>query len=100
MGKAGILISTALGFITGLIYNYILSLIFVFKKASDKVKGKQLKSFIIFSIIGIIGLGLTEVGMYLGIITFGSQYYLIVKLFVAAVVLFWNYIARKIFIFQ
>ncbi|WP_010248690.1 GtrA family protein [Acetivibrio cellulolyticus] len=100
LGKPGILIATALGFIAGLIYNYILSILFVFKGAEDKVKSKQLKSFIIFALIGVIGLGLTEGGMCFGITLFGDKYYLIVKIFVASVVLFWNYIARKIFIFK
>ena len=100
MGKPGILIATALGFMAGLIYNYILSIFFVFNDAEQKIKGKELKSFIIFAIIGIIGLGLTELGMYLGITLLNPKYYLIVKVFVAAVVLFWNYIARKILIFK
>lgn len=100
MGKPGILIATALGFMAGLVYNYILSIFFVFKNAEEKIKGKQLESFIIFAIIGIIGLGLTELGMYLGITLLSSKYYLFVKVVVATVVLFWNYIARKILIFK
>ena len=53
MGKPGILIATALGFIAGLVYNYILSIFFVFKDAEYKIKGKQLESFIIFTIMFI-----------------------------------------------
>ncbi len=100
MGAMGILIATAFGFIAGLIYNYILSIMFVFKKADGKVKGRQMQAFIIFAIIGIIGLGLTEGGMYLGVIVFGTAYYLVIKIFVAAVVLIWNYLARKLLIFK
>ena len=100
LGKLGILIATACGFLFGLIYNYFLSIVFVFKKASDKIKGKQIKSFIIFAIIGIIGLVLTEIGMYFGITIFDSKYYIVVKVFVAGVVLLWNYIARKVLIFK
>lgn len=100
LGETGILLATALGFTAGLTYNYILSILFVFKKASEKVKGKQLRSFLIFAVIGIIGLGLTEGGMYVGIHLFGSFYYLVIKVFVAAIVLIWNYIGRKILIFK
>lgn len=100
LGETGILLATALGFIAGLIYNYILSILFVFKKATEKVKGKQLRSFLIFAVIGVIGLGLTEGGMYAGIHLFGSSYYLVIKVFVAAAVLMWNYIGRKILIFK
>lgn len=100
MGEIGILISTAIGFIAGLIYNYILSIIFVFKQAAEKVKGKQAMAFTVFAVIGIVGLLLTEGGMYVGIMLLGFEYYLVVKVFVAAVVLMWNYIARKVFIFK
>ncbi len=100
LGKTGILISTALGFVAGLTFNYILSLIFVFKKGNDKVNGKQFKSFVIFSIIGVIGLLMTELGMYFGIKIFGTEFYIVVKIFIAGVVLLWNYIGRKIFIFK
>ena len=115
----GIYLSTALGFILGLIVNYILSLKFVFTQAKDQGKGRDTKSFAIFAIIGIIGLGLTELGMYLGcdllkpqldssltyissligydIVKYG---YLLVKCFVTAVVLLWNYAGRKIIIFR
>lgn len=99
-GEIGILIAAALGFMVGLIYNYILSIYFVFKKACDRVKGKQGRSFFFFAIIGIVGLGLTEVGMHLGIKLFDLQYYLFIKIFVSAVVLLWNYTARKVFIFK
>lgn len=99
-GKSGVLISTALGFIAGLIFNYILSILFVFEKSKEKVKGKQAKTFVIFAIIGIIGLILTELGMYAGLMLFGESTYIFIKIFVAGVVLLWNYTARKIIIFR
>ena len=98
--EISILIAAALSFMVGLIYSYIFSIIFVFEKAYDKVRGKQRKSFIIFAIIGIIGLGLTEVGIHMGILLFDLQYYLVIKIFISAVVMFWNYTARKVFIFK
>lgn len=100
LGKSGVLISTALGFIVGLIFNYILSILFVFEKSKEKVKGKQIKAFTIFAIIGVIGLLLTELGMYAGIELFGENAYIFIKIFVAGVVLIWNYTARKITIFR
>jgi len=99
-GAAGVLISTAIGFIAGLIFNYIFSNLFVFKKIDKKVKKHPVRSFTIFTIIGIIGLGLTEIGMFAGIKLLGLDYYLFVKIFTAAIVLLWNYIARKVFIFK
>lgn len=99
LGTTGIYISTAIGFIGGLIYNYALSIVFVFENAKKNNKGKSLGSFIIFSIIGIIGLGMTEFGMYVGLEIIEINY-LIVKIFVTGIVLFWNYVARKILIFK
>ncbi|MBP1560251.1 MAG: GtrA family protein [Oscillospiraceae bacterium] len=91
-------ISTAMGFIAGLIANYILSLVFVFRKSENKSSGKSVKGFIIFTVIGIIGLGLTELGMYTGVYLL-KLHYLITKIVVAGLVLIWNYCGRKIFVF-
>ena len=115
----GIYPSTAIGFILGLIVNYTLSLKFVFTQKKDQGKGRDTKSFAIFAIIGIIGLGLTELGMYIGCDLLKTQLdnsltyisnsigynlvqhgYLLVKCFVTAVVLLWNYAGRKIIIFR
>jgi putative flippase GtrA len=95
----GVYISTALGFIGGLIYNYVLSLLYVFESAKENNKGKDIRSFIIFTIIGVVGLILTELGMFVGVELFAINY-LIVKVFVAGVVLIWNYGIRKILIFK
>ena len=97
--EIGVYISTALGFIGGLIYNYILSLTFVFENAKAQNKGKSIGAFIVFLLIGIVGLLLTELGMYIGIQLFNINY-LVVKTLVAGIVLIWNYGIRKILIFK
>ena len=91
---SGLYLSVIIGFIVGLTVNYILSVIFVFKGAKNAVKGKQIIFFIQFAIIGIIGLLLTEFIMFFGV-EFLKINYLIVKVFAAALVLIWNYGARK-----
>ena len=93
----GLYISTALGFTAGLIFNYIFSLVFVFRK--QKEKGKGFKPFLIFLFVGIVGLILTELGMWLGVTVLHFNY-LLVKVFVTGAVLFWNYLGRKILIFE
>ena len=98
LGDMGIYISTALGFLAGLIFNYIFSLIFVFESAKEQKKGRNMFSFFLFSLIGLIGLVLTEAGMYAGV-DFLNINYLITKIIVAIIVLIWNYVARKILIF-
>lgn len=92
-------LSTAIGFITGLIVNYILSLVFVFTDEKQATKGRDFKSFFIFAMIGVIGLLLTELGMHLGVNVLNFNY-LFIKCIVTGFVLIWNYGARKIIIFK
>ena len=99
LGDVGVYLATAIGFIAGLTYNYILSLIWVFQGAKERQQGKSVSGFALFALIGIIGLLLTEGGMYVGFQLL-QIHYMIVKLFVAAIVLLWNYGARKLLIFR
>lgn len=96
--KAKLFIAAAVGFTAGLIFNYILSLVFVFKERKDG-QGKSAKDVVIFFAVGVIGLLLTEAGMALGVNVLHFNY-LLVKVFVAGAVLIWNYGARKILIFR
>ena len=91
--------STALGFIAGLITNYVLSLVFVFKKSENSGNAKSIGGFIIFTVVGLIGLGLTELGMYVGVFVF-CWHYLITKVLVAGLVMVWNYVGRKVLVFS
>ena len=92
-------VATAIGFIAGLVFNYIFSLLFVFKSARQSKAGRSAGAFVIFTVIGLVGLGLTELGMYAGT-TLLAINYMLVKIVVTAVVLMWNYIGRKLFIFK
>ncbi|MEX1376348.1 MAG: GtrA family protein [Eubacteriales bacterium] len=98
-GRFILYIATAVGFIAGLTVNFILSLLFVFKNAKEKTENKKIRTFIIFAIIGVIGLGLTELGMHIGVDVM-NIHHLITKVFVAGGVMMWNYIARKVIIFS
>jgi len=88
-----------LGYTIGLVYNFVLSCLYVFKDGFKKIKNKEIQSFIIFTVIGIIGLGLTEILMYC-FVDLLNIYYLLSKIITGAIVVFWNYIARKIIIFK
>lgn len=89
-------IATAIAFIFGLIVNFILSKIFVFQEASEKTG--TVGEFIVYGIIGATGLLFTEAIMWLllkiGII------YMIAKVVAAAIVLIWNFVARKILLYK
>jgi putative flippase GtrA len=95
----GLYISTAAGFIAGLLFNYVFSILFVFESAKKSRAGRSVKDFIVFTLIGVIGLLLTEVGMYVGADLLGQDYRL-VKIVVTAIVLLWNYLGRKLLIFK
>lgn len=108
-----LVLSTAVGFSAGLTVNWLLSIGFVYKSVTDEKKSKSLTSFVIFTIIGLIGLAVTETGMYFGVSTlpeitiFGSTTFLseqwkwwLCKVCMTLIVLVWNYIARKLIIFK
>jgi putative flippase GtrA len=100
LGHAGILLAAALGFAAGLAFNFIFSLLFVFKEIDESAKSHKIRSFVLFAIIGITGLLITELCMYSGVYLFGQRWYLIVKIFATGIVLLWNYAGRKVFIFK
>ncbi len=94
-----IFVSTAAGFVVGIAVNYILSLAFVFRAEDNKNSGKSIAAFAAFLIIGLVGLGITEILMHLGVNVLHFNY-MIVKIVTAAIVLVWNYLGRKIFVFN
>jgi putative flippase GtrA len=97
--KYGVYIATVFGFIVGLFVNYILSLLFVFTQEKDRGKGRDFGSFVLFGVIGLLGLFFTELGMWIGIEIF-TWNYMIVKVLVTGAVLVWNYLGRKLLIFN
>lgn len=92
-------LSVFLGYTVGLIYNFFFSCKFVFENGFSKIKNKEITAFVIFTIIGILGLIFTELLMKLFVGILGI-YYVLSKIFTGAIVMFWNYIARKVIIFK
>jgi len=88
-----------MGFLAGVVTNYILCLNFVFLHAKKTNLGKSVGDKILFVVIGIIGLFINEAGMHIGVEILGISY-MIVKVIIAAIVMVWNYIARKMLIFN
>ena len=86
------LIAAAIAFVLGLIVNYVISVKLVFSE-SEKVKNKM-KEFIAYAIIGVIGLGLTELIIFV-MTDVVNIYFMISKIIAAAIVLVWNFVARK-----
>jgi putative flippase GtrA len=90
------LISAAAAFILGLLTNYFLSIKWVF---SSRTIDSRSVEFMLFAIIGLIGLGLNE--LFLWIFTdLLSIYYLLSKIITAVFVYLWNFFARKYALFN
>ena len=94
--------SVAAGFVVGLTTNFILSNIFVFKSDEQREKGKTAGGFLIYAVVGFSGFLITELGTILGthVIGDGGVWYLALTLIVKTVVLVWNYVGRKIFVYK
>ena len=107
-----LIIATAFGFCAGLIVNWILSVKFVFRAVKNKEEAHSKKGFAIFTVIGVIGLGITELGVVLlvhivpEITLFGVTGFLLpwnewlAKIVMTCIVLVFNYVGRKIFVFK
>ncbi len=90
------LISAAIALTAGLIINYFLSILWVFDKR--KMVNKSVE-FTLFAVIGIVGLGLNE--LFIWVFTeFAGLYYLLSKIISTAIVYLWNFFARKFTLFN
>lgn len=85
------LVSNIISFTLGLIVNYILSKLLVFQ---DKVSLSASKEFIIYAIIGVVGLGIDTLLMSIFTDTF-NIYYMLSKIISTLLVFIWNFGARK-----
>lgn len=83
------------GFIAGLIFTYILSIRWIF---DERRLSNQWNELIIFTLIGVVGIGLTWFFMKLftGILLI---YYILSKVLTTIIVSLWNFGAKKILLF-
>lgn len=90
------LLSATISFIAGLVVNYLLSTSWIFRVSKLKSRTGE---FIVYGLIGVVGLGLNDLFLYL--LTDGiGIHYMISKIFTAAVGMLWNFFARKIILFS
>lgn len=95
----GVLISQALSFTISLIVHYFLATFWVFRGHSVNSASSHARASSLFVITNLIGLGINEVILFLGSTLLGFHY-LVVKLFAAALVMVWNYVAQKFFVYR
>jgi len=89
-----VVVGTGLGFTISLLFNYILSCMFVFQTNTTE-KNK----FIKFTLLSLVGLGIHLLGMYIFYDLCGMNEW-IIKIILTFVVLIFNYITRKKIIFR
>ena len=94
--KIDYLISAAIAFVVGTLVNYLLSLLWVFKESRLKSRSAEI---LIFTIIGLLGLGFNELLIWFFTAKVGF-FYLISKIFSTVIIYLWNFFARKYLLFK
>jgi putative flippase GtrA len=87
------LVSATISFTVSVIFNYIASMRFVFKRREGV---SRVREFIIFLILSIVGLGLNDLLMWAGVSL--AIDYRVVKLGATLIVMVYNFITRKLFL--
>ena len=90
------LIAAVISFVFGLICNYSLSKLIVFN--GNKTAMSMGREFAAYGIIGVIGLVLTLVLMYV-MTEWLRLFYMVSKVIATILVLMWNYLAKKYLIY-
>ena len=90
----GFLMSTTISFITSVVVNYWLSLKYVFDHREGMSRKRE---FTIFTILSIIGLGLNDLYMFVGV-AFLNIGYQMMKGIATFLVTWYNYFSRRRFL--
>lgn len=88
------LTASGISFSVSVIYNYLLSILWVFEVDREKNK---FSSFMIFLALSLVGLGLNQLLMYL-LVSGAGIFYMVSKIAATAVVMIYNFITRKLFL--
>lgn len=91
------LASATIAFIAGLTVNYFLSTSWIFR--SGAVIKNKVGEFVVFALIGVVGLVLTNVLLFLFTDVCGIHY-MVSKLITTALVMLWNFFGRKLILFN
>jgi len=89
-------LGTSTGFVCGLVFNYIMSVKFVFL---NKEYAKTFNGAMLFTVLSVVGFLIHLFGMWVFFELLKINYWA-VKIVITAFVLVFNYVTRKIFIFR
>ena len=101
-------LANAVGFVGGLVFNYIISSIWVFDTSSVKNKAAEFSAFALIGVVGLLinqGLiwlfdkALTGKDLFGGIIP-QNKYYLVGQVIATGLAFFWNFFARKYLLYN
>lgn len=95
-GEGLLLLWTALSFSVGLLVTYLFSILWVFDSRNLDSRAAEMT---VFALIGVVGLGLTEMLMWLFAGRLGLHY-LISKGITVVLVFIWNFVAKKTLLFR
>ncbi|MBQ7529992.1 GtrA family protein [bacterium] len=101
-------VANAIGFMGGLICNYLISTYWVFDASSIENKGVE---FTAFAVIGVVGLGINQAIIWLfdkplarmeffESLLPADKYYIVGQVLATAVAFFWNFFARKYLLYN
>ena len=88
-------LSATISFIAGLTVNYLLSRVWVFSQSQFQNKKVE---FLLFAAIGVVGLGLNDLMIWL-LSDFIGLWYMFSKVAATVVTYLWNFFARKYLVF-
>lgn len=94
VGGLNYLISSAISFTISVIFNYIMSVKWVFNVSGER---SQTQDFAVFIVLSVIGLGINSLIMWIAVDKF-HIFYMISKIGATAIVMVYNFITRKIFL--
>ena len=90
-------ISQGIAFVLGLLANFVLSKLFVFQEKSAKTNA--LGEFLTYAVIGVVGLGIKELLLWIFNVQVGIHY-MLVWVVSTIIVLIWNYAARRVILYR
>lgn len=89
------ILSATLSFVAGLTVNYLISIHWVFNESKLRSRTAE---FVIYAAVGVVGLLFNNLLLYLFTDCL-ELHYMISKLVSAAIVLLWNFVARRLILF-
>ena len=87
-------VSAALSFVISVVFNYVASMRFVFRRRDDLSRGSELAIFVALSLVGLL---LNEALMWAGVTILGKSALAVTvtKVCATGVVMIWNFLSRK-----